>query len=664
MAKKKITLKKLLEGSLIERRECMYKVDPEKAFQKLSSKQLQDPFDAVRELIANAIDAYEGMGINPRIEVNIDKDLFCLTDYGIGMDENKLRALRTLGSSDKSEDCIGRFGIGFASLFHPLLNVSKVVVDTKDSQHREFVFDVVEPGKKVTLEDYVIDTPVDYSTKISVVINDREVLSKIRRKLVDVVKYLPFDILFNNFPLPRLKNFGIEHYIETVRIDKNGITGFIASDPFNPDPRITVLSQNLVVENIQLTDMSWDIKNLARAAGSFVGVINYDSLNLVPSRNEVQRDEKWIKLCNAVTEAAEEFILKMIDDYNKIMSQKKRMELIDIFYLFNSNEGYVRHFFQCGKNKFEEKFSDRLLIKKFLECPIFQVWHDPRTYSIADLKEIWLSQKKTFLCAYNEEDLDLLLKSDYKGKVLKTSLEEGNGDLEDKLKQIYTRKLNAIDIDNLRGDEELQERLVEKGIIDPESLTRICEYVADTNVSKNARKFIKEVRKLLNRSSVKKLFRKHGISTDIKIRFGKINSQNVIACYYDGSIVLNLDSPEMQPYLESDPVHAAYTSLPLFGHEVSHDKIPGHSNPFYNLKNVLTRELREIVSAIKVEDYKKAQRKRERELHKKQTSHYSILERYVSEFQEERAHLDRIIKGFDDYSKTEYKIDYIRKNYY
>ncbi len=96
----------------------------------------------VRELVQNSLDAGAG-----RVELNVVQEkrrmVIDVTDDGEGMDREVIEThLLTLFSSSKEKDLtkIGKFGIGFVSLF--ALKPELVVVDTaRDGVHHRVIFD-------------------------------------------------------------------------------------------------------------------------------------------------------------------------------------------------------------------------------------------------------------------------------------------------------------------------------------------------------------------------------------------------------------------------------------------------------------------------------------------------------------------------------------------
>ena len=80
---------------------------------------------AFRELYANALDSTRGVD-DAKIDIAVTGTQVCFSDNGTGFDDEAIIALTTLGASTRrGQDAIGRFGIGFASIFDPALGFDK-----------------------------------------------------------------------------------------------------------------------------------------------------------------------------------------------------------------------------------------------------------------------------------------------------------------------------------------------------------------------------------------------------------------------------------------------------------------------------------------------------------------------------------------------------------
>ena len=200
LPKKDIDLEAILGGETLQEKKFMFEVDPEKAFQKLSQKQFSDPHYAFRELVANAIDSYVGLHKEFQVDIQLDSDQFSITDYGCGMDEEKIKLLRTLGMTEKSGnyDYIGNFGIGFASLFHPELGVDNIEIDTTNGE-KGYRLHFERTREGLSYKRYKLPSNLDFSTQIRVIFDrpDSQRIRRISELLADKCKYLTAPVRLN-----------------------------------------------------------------------------------------------------------------------------------------------------------------------------------------------------------------------------------------------------------------------------------------------------------------------------------------------------------------------------------------------------------------------------------------------------------------------------------
>ena len=370
-----VNLRSLLAGPTLEKRVSMYGVDPAKAFEKLAKKQFSDPFDSIRELLANAYDSYDRKAAEKRVDVDIGEASFSITDYGCGMGVEKLRALRTLGLSDKKGmDLVGRFGIGFASLFHPALRAREVIVDSVEDLHRQLRFIIEVPGKKVSLEEYVVEEDVPYSTKIEVLLdgakNVAEILEKVYLRVSDLTLYHPHPPHIDGAPFFTARNYGSDSHKNAVTIKKKGITGFIAAGEEGMKSQgITILSHHLPICTFPLERFHDAIGRDCGTKYNVVGVVNYDKLNPVSSRNEIQRDEAWSFLADQVLIAFEKYALARIKSYSDFSDLSARKEILPLLANYAHTTNIFETFFY-HRQKFEDLAKEHPLYEAFVTIPI------------------------------------------------------------------------------------------------------------------------------------------------------------------------------------------------------------------------------------------------------------------------------------------------------
>ncbi len=87
---------------------------------------------SIREILSNGQDSHVEAGIDSLekpVLVTLDDNLFSVTDYGVGIDDERMSIIEELGGStkDEREDMIGTFGIGF---FAPLSYTSQFICES------------------------------------------------------------------------------------------------------------------------------------------------------------------------------------------------------------------------------------------------------------------------------------------------------------------------------------------------------------------------------------------------------------------------------------------------------------------------------------------------------------------------------------------------------
>ncbi|MBN2526712.1 MAG: ATP-binding protein [Deltaproteobacteria bacterium] len=164
-------------------------------------RQFANPFDFIRELVQNSLDAGTS-----RVDVSIDlepvDDVFGLCkiavrDYGQGMDEQIIDSkLTRLFSSTKEDDLtsIGKFGIGFVSVF--AIDPEAVILTTaRGGQAFEIFFHKDKTFEKTALHEPFDGTQVVILKKIKRALYGRHV-TRLRDRLIKWCKHAEKEIGF------------------------------------------------------------------------------------------------------------------------------------------------------------------------------------------------------------------------------------------------------------------------------------------------------------------------------------------------------------------------------------------------------------------------------------------------------------------------------------
>jgi hypothetical protein len=180
-----------------------FEIDLDEGWNKLTNSQFGGtPGRAFSELIQNAIDSYPpGTPWNKRKgEINSTYNSITITDWGEGMNSNRLSLITTAGGTDKFDDDnkIGQFGLGFISIFNPKLETDQVDIITKCDGHTvELVFSVTYPLKRPGIKLRVLENRIDFSTKISIRFKNHHSVNQCIDQAIKSLTYYPCTMLLN-----------------------------------------------------------------------------------------------------------------------------------------------------------------------------------------------------------------------------------------------------------------------------------------------------------------------------------------------------------------------------------------------------------------------------------------------------------------------------------
>ncbi|MAG02149.1 hypothetical protein CMI42_02330 [Candidatus Pacearchaeota archaeon] len=578
-----LDLEGITKGSVVEERDFMFEVDREKAFKKLASKQFKDPTLALREIVSNALDSYAGTDSTQTVDIVLDGYHFEVMDYGEGFTEDKIDCLRTLGQSDKrgEEGFIGRFGIGFASLFHPDLSVQRVLIDTKvNGGYERLEFSVEDIG--VTLKRYDLEGVPPFSTRVRAEFGDLSMkrLGEMRETLENEAKYMNADIVLNGKDIS-----GKELFNQTRRymLDLEGrVTGRICffdgedEREKNTKPKVALLSHNVYVEH-GYSDIFVRRNERDFALPPFFGFVNCDDLNVITSRNDFKKDERYKAFTGEVRREVRKKFRELCGEVGETRDSELRKILMKSF-IYNQNF----YFGQYHPDKIQDACA-----KALEDAPIFTAWNHRGVFSLRQLHSIGRRQGH-LLFARNGDTTELLDLQGYEAPIVR---------MEDHcyptFKGIETFALDALHTWKGQTNEEFYEKLVQKGVIDPEKLKTRVDVVEEDSLSNNERNFLTGLRGILQSSMVKETLAKLGLDTDYSIHIADITPTGVAACYSDlgNHICINRANSISAQYMMEQEGNTALFYIPILAHELSHNIAGRHDNPFYNLSDELSSKL-------------------------------------------------------------------------
>ncbi|MEM7676773.1 MAG: ATP-binding protein, partial [Myxococcota bacterium] len=368
-------------------RRPLYRADPDRVLRILSANQFEDPFLAFRELYANALDAVRGRR-DPRIELRVSAESIVVEDNGTGLDEPGLDALTTLGKSTRrGRDAIGRFGIGFASVFDPKLGVSRVEfkatrfgrdtavtihffpdvsggvsIEVEDSMRPrlggsrvEVIFDATRaPEDRVARVTDVFDTHAAYSG-VETELNGR----LLGRELADFIKS---EI--------RKGDWTPQERALVAASAVKGPVGVAAIDPSRPDSKFRAYQRGLFICELPLSR----VPGKPWPRGVF-GAINAEGLDLVASRNAFVEDERFERFQNELRRLAFESAYRVVRHYEQSEDAYARVVLLDA----------MRRGLRSATPESLLAESDDLFSGAVVRSPLFRAWFDKKRYSFEEL---------------------------------------------------------------------------------------------------------------------------------------------------------------------------------------------------------------------------------------------------------------------------------------
>jgi hypothetical protein len=579
---KTVTIAPPSRGNVIEERVFMFDVDREKAFRKLAEKQFKEPRLAFREIVSNALDAYRETDIERVIEIELSRTHYSCTDWGRGFSEEQVECLRTLGRSEKrgEEGFIGRFGIGFSSLFHPDLGLKEVIIDAQINDGYERLEFKVEP-EGVQLKRYKLEGKRDFSTRVWASFDGLEgkELKETEEMLEREAKYINAYITLNR---AQIGGTAFLHQTRKYMMEFTGdITGRLCFFDANSDleqytpEKLVLLSHGIHIK----TEPTYMLDPSQRRRGkpqfgfpAMFGYVNCDRLNVITSRSDFRKDEIYQQFMRDVKKQARSYFREMCAELNRTGEE----ELRNIVY-----EAFKENYGSLASLPLEEH-TDACL-KAVAQAEVFTTFNQRGRYSYEQLHAI--GKKQGYLLrAENAESVELFEMMGYQPPIVQAA------------HHLCFNDIKVYDLDKLsfRGnmDEEFYQKLVDEGIIDPAKLERKSQVIPDADLAEEELQFIHNLRGLIELPGVNEVFQRHGLSEQHTIHIADIMPEGIAACYSPSNqLLVNRKNACSREFVESGKPDAAMFYLPILAHELSHNVVTKHNNPFYELSSQLSSEL-------------------------------------------------------------------------
>jgi len=595
-------------------------IDLDEGWRKLISRQFGG--DAARgfgELIQNFIDSYPTScpWDNRTGEIETYEYSISITDYGEGMDRDRLKLLVTLGGTDKNEDPdkIGTFGIGFFSIFNPALGTQRVTVTTKcEGEVVRLIFTVKDPEKIPGVSINVLDEKIKYSTRIEVEFNNDVSPKKCLKQANRSLEYYPCRVKVNGERFPSIWEKARK---EGAHFFKDGhCTGF--TEPGDStfarilckyEHIMTTSIRNLVKNKYSLND----IRNYYQAQVPYLpgisSTINCNNLKVTISRDSFYMNGAYREMMRVLGQALLPRLFKMINEEEPELVAANHYILRDLIQVFLVEKS--------GK-KINKLLGDHLkVIEKLTEAKIYRINERKGKFSLKDIHEmhdhslpLFFSPRQT-----NMRWLGGSFKHDF--IVLPPYCEPGKETPEfyDSLFECLFG--NVVNLDTIRSSPKRIKELVAAGIVDKKALSPKYEILAEKKLDPEETELAEELNRLLEDKQIRGVIEKelHVELDRIKTIFFTVEEEGATIAtgiFDDGGralseaglcnfakardareqkgdprymlIGMRRDHPMIRRLIQSEDPLRSYFALTFIAHELAHCQqlLVPHS-PFYHL---------------------------------------------------------------------------------
>lgn len=564
----------------------LYRADADRVFRLLASHQFEDPFLAFRELYANALDAVRGVAA-PRIDLSVSSARVVVADCGPGLDRAGLDALVTLGrSTRRGADDIGRFGIGFVSVFDPDLGVDSVEVVARRADERGGVritfrpddqgatFEVrdislpPDPGTRVTVRFDPERAPPDRAHRVRAVFETHAAYSGVTTRLDgrrlgrDLGDFVASEIDTRSLAPPERK---------LARASKvSSSIGVAAVDPGRPEVTFRVYQRGLFVCTTSVSRPSgrpWIRGGLGAAYAS--------DLALVASRNDFVRDAKYARFEQELRRLVGEASYRVVQHWETTGDAYARLVLVDA----------IRRGLKTATAEELLAEADDLFSSAVIRAPLFRAWGERRAFSFEELAELARANRfraQSFRPARPSDDVIPIFRAD-------DSVE----------RDIFRRLAGTRDMPAVARAEEvarptLWSRLRDRWISGPKAEYSLFRRdLSPDEIEPEMARLVRAVERFLAEPKVWAVIQRHLAGEVPRVAIGRTtNTFGPIAAYRDGEIRLNAGHRVIRSLARHEDADLAVRALlPVIAHELAHVCHELHDLDFHRTSRTLLRAL-------------------------------------------------------------------------
>jgi hypothetical protein len=573
--------------SIEPKRRPLYRADPDRVLRVLSANQFEDPFLAFRELYANALDAVRGRR-GATISLRVTAERAVVEDNGTGLDEGGIEALTTLGmSTRRGQDAIGRFGIGFASIFDPQLGIGRVDFTAsrvgKDEGIRIRFNPDVSGGVSIQVESAPVPknggsrvevyfdparSPDDRVARIVMVFETHAAYSGVETELngrvlgKELADYIKTEIKDGDWS-------NVERALIAATAVR-GPVGVAAIDPSRSESKFRAYQRGLYVCEIPLNR----VQGKPWPRGVF-GAVQTEGLDLVASRNAFVENERFDAFQEELRRLAYEAAYRVVRYYEQTNDAYARIVLLDA----------IRRGLRSTTPESMLAESDDLFSKAVVRSPLFRAWGTKKTYSFEELvtfKQADRFRALAYRPAWRDREEGPIMRAD------------------DSIERDIFRKLSGLrDMPAAARAEEIARpsflsRIRDRLMSGPRAEYSLFQRSVDVKkVDAGTRRIVEALQEFLAREEVMEALSRLLPGPLPALGFGiSRNAFGPVAAYRLGEIRFNVAHRAVKKLSRrATPEAGARALLPVLAHELAHMCHELHDLDFYRTSRAILRAL-------------------------------------------------------------------------
>lgn len=480
-------------------------IDLEEGWKKIISRQFGgNPGKGFGELVQNFLDSYNtAVPWSQRRGIITYGDYWVsLKDFGSGLNLNKIRLVTQMGGTDKSADPhkIGKFGIGFFSIFNPALGTRKVEITTRcEGQTIKLEYLVTKAGERPLLQSRVLNKSINYSTEVKVYFNRRTSAKQCVEYGKKSLRYYPCDIRINGKAYPSVWNEATKR--NAFFFKKNHCDGFFKAGQryrsvtilckyeyiTEMSPRYFITGGHRLQNNLD----DFSSRETPLVPGTDM-VLNCNQLSVTISRDSFYLDYNYKSM---IADMNVSLLKYMGQQFDQLTDQVKLANL----YILRKR---IKSYWDKRTEGTAMLSPAESVFEKLLNSRLFTLNGKKELHSLLDLQEM----KSEQLPLYFSEDHSNLrwlggaFKHDFIVKAETCRAEKGAPGFYQKLFSCLFG--DVVNLDTIGEDPARIQELLERDIIRKESLEPACSFIEPRALSPGESQLLDRLERLLNREEI------------------------------------------------------------------------------------------------------------------------------------------------------------------